>query len=284
MAHEQDPQFDIACGSVAGRRHVVSGKPNQDAYWWRERDGHLVAVVTDGCGSGAYSEVGARLGARLVGAQVLKRARAGEESIESRAFWEGVRSSVLSAIEPMAMAMGDKLRETVTDFFLFTVLGLLVSGDRAVVFGIGDGFVVIGEERLRIGPFSRNAPPYLAYGLLGEGPRFFIHRAFDRSEMSWVLLGTDGAVELESLSTQILPGSTDGEEVGPLSQLWEEERYFNDRDAIGRWLSQMSREPARIGAEERRMTRRAGLLEDDTTVLVVRRRTRSAIKHPSIDP
>jgi hypothetical protein len=148
----QEDRFEIAAGSVAGRAHVRSGRPNQDAYAFRSRGHCLVALVADGCGSGA-----------------------------------------------------------------------------------------LPGERLRLGPFPGNAPPYLGYGLLGDGPRFAVHRALPAADLGAVLLGTDGAAELS----------------GPLSRLSEDDRCFRNRDAIRRRLTLLDRESA---------------LEDDTTVVVIRRR------------
>jgi len=271
MSQEHEHPFEIASGSVTGRLHMLAGKTNQDACAWRMRGPALVAVVTDGCGSGAHCEVGAQIGARLVVEQVLARLEAGDP-LESHATWEKVRAAALAALAPMAKAMGGRLEETITDFFLFTVLGLAIAGGRAVIFGIGDGMVAIGDERLRIGPFSRNAPPYIAYGLVDEGPRFMIHRAFDTRDIDAIMLGTDGAADLDMLSAELLPGSHQDETVGPLSKLWTEDRFFDNRDAMRRWLSLLNRGASRPAEEERRMTRRAGLLEDDTTLVVIRRR------------
>ena len=57
-------RFFATCGSVTGREHARLGRNNQDGVALAARDGLLVAVVTDGCSSGKWSEVGARLAAR----------------------------------------------------------------------------------------------------------------------------------------------------------------------------------------------------------------------------
>ncbi len=78
-------RFEIAGGSVSGRSHVLAGKGNQDAYYWAGQETSLVAVVCDGCGSGASSEVGAELGARLLVAEVAREI-AGGGAVDSPAF------------------------------------------------------------------------------------------------------------------------------------------------------------------------------------------------------
>ena len=287
MSHEDHHPFEVAAGSVTGRAHALSGKPNQDAVAVRSRGGCLVAVVADGCGSGAHSEVGAQLGARIVAELALGRLAAGER-VEAPALWDGVRDDALGALGAAARSAGADHAGGVADLFLFTVLGLAIAGDRAVVFGIGDGIFAIERaplppdrgapeapravDRARIGPFPGNAPPYLGYGLLGGGPRFTLHRALATADLGAVLLGTDGAADLDALADRRLPGSPSGEPVGPLSQLWRDDQYFRNRDAIRRRLALINRDASRPIWAERRIAREPGLLEDDTTVVAIRRR------------
>ena len=65
-------EFEIAAGTVSGRDHRQAGKNNHDAYVFSSDASGTVAVVCDGCGSGRHSEVGAKIGARLV-AGALRR-------------------------------------------------------------------------------------------------------------------------------------------------------------------------------------------------------------------
>ncbi|WP_437738792.1 protein phosphatase 2C domain-containing protein [Sorangium sp. So ce1335] len=265
--------FQVAGGTVTGTDHLAAGRPNQDAYAFRAEGGCLAAVVCDGCGSGARSEVGAALGARLVVEQVLGALRRGGD-IESPETWEEVRRGALAPLRAVAAGMGGSLAEVVSTYFLFTVVGLAVSGGRACAFSLGDGLIALGDEVLRLGPFPRDEPPYLAYGLLdrppgGEAPRFTVHRALPSSALRAALLGTDGAVDLLESSSRQLPGG--GGEVGPLSSFWEDDRYFRNPDAVRRRLALINRSVARPVWKEERMHREGGLLRDDTTVVVVRR-------------
>lgn len=264
--------FEVAGGTVTGTDHLAAGRPNQDAYAFRAEGGALAAVVCDGCGSGARSEVGAALGARIVTEQVLGALRRGGD-LDSPATWEEARRGALAPLREVAAGMGGSFAEVVSTFFLFTVVGLAISGDRACAFSLGDGLIALGDELLRLGPFPRDEPPYLAYGLLdrppgGEAPRFTVHRAFPSSALRTALLGTDGAIELLESSSRQIPG---GGEVGPLSRFWEDDRYFRNPDAVRRRLALINRSVARPVWKEERMEREGGLLRDDTTVVVVRR-------------
>lgn len=235
-------RYEIAGGTVAGRSHALAGKPNQDAYAWVQRGDVLVAAVCDGCGSSAHSEVGARIGARICTAQLSARLAEGA-ALDDPALWDALRGDLLAALRDLAGAMGGVLSETVADHFLFTVVGLALAGDRGCVFAAGDGIAAVDGDVTRLGPFPGNEPPYLAYGLCSRGaPGLSVVRAFEGA--SSVLVGTDGAADLADL--------------GPLRPFWEEDRHFENRDAVRRRLTLAARGPGR--------------LDDDTTVVVVRRR------------
>jgi hypothetical protein len=61
------------------------------------------------------------------------------------------------------------------------------------------------------------------------------------------------------------------EPFGPLSQFWDEDHYYENPDAVRRRLVLANRPLVR--GEQRASGRRAsGLLPDDTTIAVVRRR------------
>lgn len=263
--------FEIAGGSVPGRSHLRAGRPNQDAWAWRSRGDRLVAVVADGCGSGAHSEVGARLGARLVVERLWHQLESGA-SLEKESTWEAARRATLATLATLAESLGGSLAETVSELFLFTVVGVAIDGAVGRVFAAGDGLFALDDAITVLGPFPGNEPPYLGYGLLNadRAPRLTVERAFDASRVRSILLGTDGAAELHALADRPLPGG-DGL-VGPLSQFWRDDRPFKNRDAVRRRLALVNREVSRPVWHERRIDKDPGLLEDDTTLVVIRRK------------
>lgn len=262
MSGEGHLRFDVAAGSVTGRSHALAGRGNQDAWAFAASGARLVAVVCDGCGSGAHSEVGATLGARLcvgaLGRALDRGARLGEASL-----WGGLRAEVLDALRPIARAAGERTFDTVAELFLFTIVGVAVDGDDGAFFAAGDGAIARNGELTRLGPFPGDAPPYLGYGLSdrGEIPGWSLLRAFDARSTEHALIGTDGALAL-----------ADHEDGRELRRLWEEPRHFRNRDALRRTLSLLNREESRPLWDERRIERRRGLMEDDATVIVLRAR------------
>jgi len=264
--------FEIAAGSVVGRVHVQASKPNQDAFARRSSPAGLVGVVCDGCGSGSRSEIGASLGARLIVEAAMSAVEEGADVTEA-ATWERVRARTLGALSQLLRAMSSERARsaTITEHLLFTALGLVITGEKAVVFGVGDGIFAVNGDVVRLGPFPGNAPPYLAYGIEREGPRFTIHRALAAEDVSSILIGTDGAVDYDALAGSPRPGAG-GELVPPLRSFWEKDQYYRNEDALRRSLYLLNREVTRPLWAERRIHKEPGLLEDDTTILVARRR------------
>lgn len=264
-----DELFEMAAGSVTGRMHTAVGKANQDAYAFRAAPFGLCGVVCDGCGSGIRSEVGASVGARIISEQVLAEMQSGQ-SIRDVAMWERIRVRTLEAFRGLLGMMGEPAARIVAEYFLFTVVGVAISNDGVVIFGIGDGLWAMNGDIVKLGPFAGNAPPYLGYGLLGEGPSFIIHRECALNDFESALVGTDGAVDYEAVSGALYPGGR-GEKVRPLSTFWQENKYFQNEDAIRRTLSLVNREVNRPIWTEKRIQKESGLLEDDTTLFVVRK-------------
>ena len=261
--------FEIAGGTVTGRSHALSGRGNQDAYTWLLHGDTLVAAVADGCGSGAHNEVGAQLGARLAVAALSRRLAAGA-ALDTPALWTALRADILDPLRALAAAMGGRLAETVSEHFLFTLVGVAVAGERGCIFAAGDGLFAVDGAVTRLGPFPGNEPPYLGYGLLGRPAALTVLRTFAAAEVTSLLIGTDGAADLHDLAARPLPGG--GGAVGPLSQLWSDDRHFQNPDSLRRRLALVNREVTRPVWTERRLLREPGHLGDDTTVVVVRRK------------
>jgi hypothetical protein len=270
------PCFEVAAGSVAGRAHALSGRPNQDAFVTRSGAEAIVAIAADGCGSAEQSEVGAWIGAHLVATEV---SRATGRDLEEPAFWEAVQERSVAALRATAAAMGGDLGDVVRRFFLFTIVGAVIMGANAAVFSLGDGLIVLNGEELRLGPFAGNAPPYLGHALLGDSrgdARLVVHRALPAAEVASIVVATDGAADWMDVAGKRLPGTP--EVVGPLAQLWQDDRFFEHPDALRRKLFRMNRPFVRTLWDDRRIAKEPGLLEDDTTIAVVRARRSAARK------
>lgn len=259
--------FELAAASVQGREHARAGRNNQDAFFTRESARGLAAVVADGCGSGSQSELGAQLGARRAVEGALSLLEEGV-SPGSPLFLARLEADLLGFLAGLARQLGGS---AVGEALLFTLVGAVCTPDEVLVFSAGDGLWALNGEVNVLGPFPGNAPPYLSYGLLSPGTALLGARALrPTAEVDSLVLGTDGAGDLRGLAEACLPGAE--EPVGPLSRLWTEDRYFTHPDALRRRLAMLNREFVRADFTARRLVRAPGLLADDTTLVILRRR------------
>ena len=231
--------------AVSGARHLRVARNGQDAAGTWVGDGAGAIVVCDGCGSGASSEVGARLGAQLVIAAIAARLVRGERP---SALWSGVRAHVGAVLGQLAEAMPGDRAAVIHDHFLFTIVAAAVSGDEACVWAIGDGGYAFGDRVRVLGPFADNQPPYLAYDLLDmPAPA---HLDATDAQAGTVMVATDGAVEL-GLAALI--------DAGTLAH----------PDGLRRRLAVLARGSERIDWDGRRIVRTPAALQDDGAVAVL---------------
>ncbi len=283
--------IQIAAGSIPGRDHlgrgeVLLGRNNQDAFFVERTEQVIAAVVTDGCGSAPHSEVGARLGARLLAktlVQSYRRAPGVElsDALVSEAFVERLRTEILRKLRLFALQLACDAAEfanVIRDYLLFTSVAVLVTPRHTLVFSLGDGVVAINGAVTALGPFPENRPPYLAYGLVSssfaqtpELLRFQIHTVLPTSELNSLLIGTDGAADLVNLEGRKVPGKD--EFLGSLGEFWENESYFRNPDGLRRRLSVLNREVRRFNPDTGVPESESGLLRDDTTLAVLRTAT-----------
>ena len=287
--------FEIAAGTVIGRDHRIAGKNNQDAFVCEINNDCLVAVVSDGCWSSPASEVGAKLGAKIIATEILATLSglSGHCQPLRKDDWEFVLSCVynkplLTQIENLALGMASREKDeefeflrVISEYFLFTVVGIAITPKSAAIFSAGDGIFGInfktGGILRNLGPFPGNAPPYPAYGLVRNSvscdPKllgFKLQAVNLTRDVESLVIGTDGVADLMSAAGKNIPGRD--ELVGPLSQFWENDLYFRNPDALRRRLTVVNSDVAKPDWEERRLVKHAGLLRDDTTLVVVRRK------------
>ena len=238
-----------AGAAVTGARHLRMARNGQDAVATWVGDGAAAAVVCDGCGSGASSEVGARLGAQLVIAAIAARLAGGARA---EAVWDGARDQVVAALARLAEAMAGDREAVIREHLLFTVVAAAVDRDAACVWAVGDGAYQLSPGALRvIGPFTDNQPPYLGYELLGMPPA--AHVEVRDAGAGRLLVATDGIAELgaDALDELVAP------------------RTLAHPDGLRRRLARHARSDERIDWDARRVVRTPAALQDDGAIAVL---------------
>lgn len=294
-------QFDMAGGSVPGRRHIgcgnlLAGKNNQDAIGFYACDDMLVITVHDGCGSTPYSEFGARLAANIIPAAIREAAgKDRHEQIDKQAFWQQVQQIALSRFAAIAslccsnqMSLNSE-SNFARQHLLFTILGALITKDLTVVFGMGDGVFAINGKATTIGPFPDNAPDYLCKPLIStaDAPDFVLHARIRTEKLESLILGTDGVQDLISSASKRIPGKS--RSVGTITDLLKQDFLFSNfsedgiesapLDSLTGWLRQINSEVTKQCLDEEGspiIKREEGLLPDDTTIVALRRQIRSS--------
>lgn len=236
--------ISTASAAVIGARHLRIGRNGQDAAATWMGDGCAAAVVCDGCSSGAWSEVGARLGAQLA-IRFLREALLAEA--RPRDLWPVLRSQLVAELARLADAIGGERERVVHDHFLFTIVAAAYRDDEVAVWALGDGGYALGDRVVALGPFADNQPPYLGYDLLGspQPSHLEVATACDR-----VIVATDGAIEV-------------GLEV-------VDDKCFAHPDALRRKLAVLAKPGERIDWDARRVVRTPAALQDDGAIAALR--------------
>lgn len=242
--------WQITGASIPGSDHTMPGKPgwknNQDALFMHSDDRITIGIVADGCGSGKYSEVGSQIGVRMLGELLV------ENMLRSPLNLERVRMNLLGQISVLANSIGVSLSTIVGEYFLFSIVGFIITKDVTTVFHCGDGMYSINGEINQIGPFANNAPPYLAYALLGESSPDFQVSSFETNSIASIAVGTDGVDYVPDLKNQLAGWvSTDA--------------VFLNPDALRRKFALMNLERIQNGILI------PGPLSDDTSLVISRR-------------
>ena len=259
-----------------GKEHLRRGKNNQDAFYWRQTDDLTIAVVADGCGSGKFSEVGAQIGVRIFINSFVDTMNhwshlppfLGTTSIplsKINLAAEYAKRLLLQDLKSLAEQMSYN-PETVREYFLFTLVGAVITPEYSALFHIGDGVICKNGVITKLGPYPSNQPPYLAYDLLDQSLTGFSSKSLmfnvpfvtQTSDIQSILIGTDGVTDLSRAF--------------PLNQFWENDLYFKNPDAVRRRLSIINRPAMKIDWEKQEVEKKEGHLPDDTTLIVIRRR------------
>lgn len=266
--------FEIICATVIGRDHKIAGKNNQDAIFIRKEKDLIVALVADGCSEGKNSEVGAKLGIKILGEQISRMLHGAMIWIDPALVIELAKQNTLRILERILNDLGDNTNRNVLDHFLFTVIGLIATCEEALVFGLGDGFASINGEVIDIPKYENNEPQYIGYDLMHNKPNGIkydlkIFKRIPKDRLETAMIGTDGALDLIEIADKTIPGKN--ELIGSLDQ-YLEDKFFRNPDMLRRRFAMINRDAIRINDLDRENIRENGHLPDDTTMIVLRRK------------
>jgi serine/threonine protein phosphatase PrpC len=257
-----DSRFAVTAGSLLGREHARIGKNNQDAVFVESRKELVLAVVCDGCSAGRFSEVGARLAAAWLARHIPTYAA----NISLERLPVALSKGLGHFLRRLALQLSTQLADLpgiVRDYLLFTFMVAIVTEDRTIIFGLGDGLFSVNGHVTVLEPGEGNAPNYLAYGLIPDQltrrpeslvPEIYFSAPSQRLDS--ILIATDGVADLIAAAGQELNRSDLVEGIRPFEK---QERYQRNPSLLQKRLNQISA---------------AGIpLFDDTTIALIRRRS-----------
>lgn len=262
--------FEWCAASVQGASHARRGKNNQDSFWVIDTDDKLVAVVADGCGSGEHSEVGSTIGARALAHALTYWPMMPIDEILSTH-----RERMAGRFKSMAQLAGaysqKDINEFVGDYCLYTLVGAVMDAERLIIFAFGDGAVGL-DGNIKTWDYWRNAPPYIGYDAIDpdNDMEWSIIRNGSIDGVTSFMVGTDGVEDLIKAADKSLPGKPLAT-VTPVEIMAECDPFFENPDMLRRHLSLAAMSATRLDPETKELDKRAGLLGDDTTLVIVRR-------------
>ena len=218
--------FEWAKGSVIGCAHIRINKNNQDAVLIKSTADYVIGIVADGCGSKTHSEVGAWFGVEIL-----------VEAIANH-LPQSLTEETLDTIGEQVIDRLPKL-SNFQDYYLFTLLGFVVTSTDTIVFGCGDGLFSINGDLSQLS-FENNAPPYLIY----PGTKLEVYQHIPTEELTSIVIATDG-----------LEDWLKAKDLNQFSQL---DKYFKNPDQVRRTLAIAQKKES--------------LLADDTTLITLRRK------------
>lgn len=289
-------EFRISSGSIVGKHHMgndrfFKGERNQDSFNLTHRktfceatqkfEDTIIGIVCDGMGSGTKTEFGSEFGARLLPKIIINElSNPDTTTLEDRINFSF--EAQLQQITNMISLPSSRSVKTgqydnngqYFDYFFFTILAFVIHNDRLLVLESGDGIYYINGIRHEIGPFEGNCPPFFGYRLLEGFDRdeFKIRIVEDMPlcEFDSLLIASDGLSYYEEAVAAGHLMST-GQPIPPVEALYSDKSILGASDGIQRILRLVQRIGDRKDPGTGELKRLGRYLEDDTTIIAVKR-------------
>ncbi len=238
-------KFKIATASVIGSTHQKLFYNNQDSYNLYQDENCIIGVVSDGCGSGSNSEVGAKLAVDFV-VNFCKN-----EFSENHFDLNILQNALIDFLQNIVINQQTKDEESfIKNYLLFTLFGFIIQQEQTYIFHSGDGFYILNNKEISIE--QDNRPKYIANSLL-NGDFSMSLEIIDTNKVEKILIATDGIIHLNE--KYLLNENIDG--MNKISDLFNIEEYFKNEVSLPKFLTDLSL--------------KRNILKDDTTIIMIKR-------------
>ncbi len=257
--------FEITQGTTPGYSHLDSYKGNQDGISSFYDDQMFVGVITDGCSSTPYPEVGSKMFANIIAREVYLQ----------YPKWDVIKNNILDAIKIMFVGHKAKdMKKFVHDYFLFTIMGFVIipATNTILIFSFGDGSYGLIKKFVNLDSWAmlgyeyeldytsidqNNTPTYIAYDMISTTAKnaFNINYISESNEHYGFIIGSDGIDYLEKNKgkeyrlNKTVPGLLD---------LYQNDKIFENETLLTKKLQALTKHR---------------ILYDDTSMFMIRRTT-----------
>lgn len=243
-------EFAYIAASVRGSLHEEEKKPNQDAYLVTKIERGFIMCVSDGCGSLEDSHIGSKALVKLATEVLINHLS--RRRFFSQHFSEGdlvtISDSIRARLKVNAqpyVTEARPLHKVLQEVYAATLICAVVLESTTYVLCCGDGSVYLNGIDYTIPEFEDNAPPFLVYGHFQmekhANYNLQLHCQIPTQDLRHLLIASDGVRYLHPVAT-------------PISQFWGHHPYFEKPGTLQPALQHL-----------------AYLLEDDTTIICLRR-------------
>lgn len=159
--------WTVSAAVKAGHHHMDKGVNCQDAADFFASDEIICGVGCDGCGSGNYSEVGARMLCNFALSEVsrLHCMRFSPPEIVTTLFGSLTRFIDMQVHLACPVETPQQIAYYIKHHWLATIMGFIITPDECQLFWCGDGVYAVDDDYTREID-QNNVPNYIAYHCL----------------------------------------------------------------------------------------------------------------------
>ena len=237
--------FNNATASVMGSSHYKLYYNNQDSYAFHQDKNCIIGVVADGCGAGANSEVGAKLGVDFILNYCKKHFQHSPFNVNL------LQNELIDYLRNIVRnQQTNEELEFIENYLFFTIFGFIIQPKQTFVFHSGDGLYCLNNKQVIVE--QENRPQYFAKNLI-SGNSHIETEYVETSKLKRILVATDGLIHLSDKFKS-------GEKVMGMKSIddfFDNDEHFEDIISLPKFLTDLSVNK--------------NILKDDTSMIMLKR-------------
>jgi Protein phosphatase 2C len=151
IAHNEWDHLSFAACALVGPSHLSANKPCEDSFGTLQMDDLFIAVVSDGAGSARHGKEAAEIISHALPPAIIKALK-NSNGLECLEF-DALKAAIIEAISEvrnLCEKAGETSGASLPDYSA-TLLGIVISKNRSVIFHIGDGAIGCFKKQETLG-------------------------------------------------------------------------------------------------------------------------------------